>query len=261
MHKITKILILLPLIFSPFFSNSNELNQLINETFPNQKLVFGVKIIGTENTPSKSIKKASSILKQWLDNDNDGNPDNQVVIESIIQNNGMLIMGKSESDFEDAFDTLIEIFEEKNLDIDNFEKSIVGLISNEPNIAYLEETLHLVTQVGYANAYPKIFGEFKGSQISKAMDIARGGYFENTPTSYPKKAWYHYNDKTCDYSCMITEYFYWSLTSLLGAQKNRFEDISDEWELNTPQKMKKDVLILKLFDNSKFKIPTTLPKF
>ena len=60
---------------------------------------------------------------------------------------------------------------------------------------------------------------------------------------------------------MITEYFYWSLTSLLGAQKNRFEDISDEWELNTPQKMKKDVLILKLFDNSKFKIPTTLPKF
>ena len=92
--------------------NIKSLNQLVNESFPNQRLVFGVKIIGTEHTPSKSIKKASSILKQWLDNDNDGNPDNQLVIESIIQNNGMLIMGKSESDFEDAFDTLIEIFED-----------------------------------------------------------------------------------------------------------------------------------------------------
>jgi len=113
MYKITNILILLPFIFSPLFSNSNELNQLINETFPNQKLVFGVKIIGTENTPSKSIKKASSILKQWLDNDNDGKPDNDLVIKSLIQNNGMLIMGKSESDFENTFDALIEIFEEK----------------------------------------------------------------------------------------------------------------------------------------------------
>ena len=261
MYKITNILILLPFIFSPLFSNSNELNQLINGIFPNQKLVFGVKIIGTENTPSKSIKKASSILKQWLDNDNDGKPDNDLVIKSLIQNNGMLIMGKSESDFENTFDTLIEIFEEKNFDIDNFEKSTVGLISNEPNIAYLEEILHLISQVGYANAYPEIFGEFKGSQISKAMDIARGGYFENTPNSYPEKAWYHYNDKNCDYSCMITEYFYWSLTSLLGAQENKLEEISDEWELNTPQKMKQDVLILKLFYNSEFKIPTTLPKF
>ena len=93
------------------------------------------------------------------------------------------------------------------------------------------------------------------------MDKARGGFFEEVPRKYPKNAWYSYDDDECDYNCMITEYFYWSLTSLLGAQKNRFEDISDEWELNTPQKMKKDVLILKLFDNSKFKIPTTLPKF
>ena len=50
-----------------------------------QKLVFGVKIIGTEHTPSKSINKASSILVQWLDNDNDGKPDNKIVIDALIQ--------------------------------------------------------------------------------------------------------------------------------------------------------------------------------
>ena len=135
------------------------------------------------------------------------------------------------------------------------------MISEEPNIAYLEEILHLVTQVGYANAYPEVFGEFKGSRISQAMDIARGGYFETVPEIYPKSSWYHYYDKSCDYACMITEYFYWSLTSLLGAQINRYDEISEEWELNTPNKMTKDKLIMELFKDKKYQIPNRLPSF
>ena len=72
------------------------------------------------------------------------------------------------------------------------------------------------------------------------MDIARGGQWLNVPSSYPDEAWYHYDDESCDYACMITEYFYWSLTSLLGAQRNRYDEISHEWELHTPDKMKKN---------------------
>ena len=135
------------------------------------------------------------------------------------------------------------------------------MISDEPNIAYLEEILHLVTQVGYANAYPEVFGEFKGSRISKAMDIARGGFFEITPKAYPENSWYHYYDRSCEYSCMITEYFYWSLTSLLGAQINRYDEISDEWELNTPKKMERDKLIMELLQDKKYQIPKILPSF
>merc|ERR1711998_520669 len=48
---------------------------------------------------------------------------------------------------------------------------------------------------------------------------------------------YHYDDKTCEYDCLLSEYEYWSLTTLLGGQdgklvppKNRCEDIADEWE-------------------------------
>ena len=170
-------------------------------------------------------------------------------------------MGKTENDLEDSFDNLIDVLEEIDVDVDNFERSLVGLISEEPNIAYLEEILHLVTQVGYANAYPEVFGEFKGSRISQAMDIARGGFFKITPKVYPENSWYHYYDKSCDYSCMITEYFYWSLTSLLGAQINRYDEISEEWELNTPQKMEKDKLIMELLEDKKYQIPTRLPSF
>ena len=170
-------------------------------------------------------------------------------------------MGQSEDDLEFFLENLIDVLENMNIDIDNFESTLVGLISSEPNLAYLEEILHLVTQVGYANAYPEVFGEFKGSRISIAMDVARGGYFESVPQIYPESSWYHYYDKSCDYACMITEYFYWSLTSLLGAQINRFDEIAEEWELNTPNKMTKDKLIMGLLQDKKYQLPNRLPSF
>ena len=106
-----------------------------------------------------------------------------------------------------------------------------------------------------------IFGEYKGTKIALAMDKARGGYFEKIPKRYPKGAWYTYDDRTCDYSCMVTEYFFWSLTSYLGAQKNRYEEISEEWKLNSKKKMKKDELMMKLITNPEYKIPKKLPSF
>ena len=60
---------------------------------------------------------------------------------------------------------------------------------------------------------------------------------------------------------MITEYFYWSLTSLLGAQINRFDEIAKEWELNTPNKMTKDKLIMGLLQDKKYQLPNRLPSF
>ena len=60
---------------------------------------------------------------------------------------------------------------------------------------------------------------------------------------------------------MITEYIYWSITSLLGAQKNRLEAIEDEWELNTPTKMQKDKKFIIIYNNSEYNLPTKLPKF
>ena len=168
------------MIFFALPSWGSDLQIAINETFPNQIKVYGVKIIGTEITPRKDIKKAAKILKQWLDNNGDDKPDNSLVVDELIKNNAILAMGKTENDLENSFDNLIDVLEERDIDIDDFEGSLIGLISDEPNIAYLEEILHLVTQVGYANAYPEVFGEFKGSRISQAMDIARGGFFKVT---------------------------------------------------------------------------------
>ncbi len=256
-----KIVFTIYMIFFALPSWGSDMQNAINEFFPIQIEVYGVKIIGTEATPRKDIKKAAKILKQWLDNNGDKKPDNSLVVNELIKNNAIIAMGKTENDLEDSFDNLIDVLEASDVDVDNFERSLIGLISDEPNIAYLEEILHLVTQVGYANAYPEVFGEFKGSRISNAMDIARGGFFKITPKVYPENSWYHYYDKSCDYSCMITEYFYWSLTSLLGAQINRYDKISEEWELNTPKKMERDKLMMKILQDEKFQIPKRLPSF
>ena len=203
-----QILVTSYIIFFALPSWGSDMQSAINQFFPIKIEVYGVKIIGTDATPRKDIKKAAKILKQWLDNNGDDKPDNSLVVDELIKNNAILAMGKNENDLEDSFDNLIAVLEASDVEVDNFERSLIGLISDEPNIAYLEEILHLVTQVGYANAYPEVFGEFKGSKISSAMDIARGGFFKITPKVYPKNSWYHYYDKSCDYSCMITEYFY-----------------------------------------------------
>ena len=70
---------------------SEDLQKAIDEFFPKQEKVFGVKIIGTENTPLEKINMAANILNQWLDNNNDGNPDNDLLINALIKNNATLI--------------------------------------------------------------------------------------------------------------------------------------------------------------------------
>ncbi|MEC8678722.1 MAG: hypothetical protein VXX85_07700 [Candidatus Margulisiibacteriota bacterium] len=132
--------------------------------------------------------------------------------------------------------------------------------------ATLEEVLHLISQNGFAYAYPETFGEFSGSTIATYMDVARGGFFETVPDSYPDDAWYHYDDTSCEYACQITEYFYWALTSILGAQNytdgiaSRYDEISDEWELNTVQKMQdRDPNMYDLMSSSDYLLPSILP--
>ena len=254
-----------------FFSNNilaNEKNlEIIKDqfdlVFPKQKEVFGVKIIATKNTPDKAIAKTLSILKQWLDNDSDGKPDNQLVVNSLVINNASMIMGENERDVDKKFYKIEKWAKKEKINMGDFDEatnSLMMLSANEPHIAYLEETLHLISDFGYAEAYPEIFGLSADSKIALAMDKARGGFFEEVPKKYPKEAWYSYDDDECEYNCMITEYFYWSLTSILGAQKNRLKEVQHEWKYNTKEKMLKDTMMMDLLNNSEYKIPSNLPK-
>ncbi|PIE28442.1 hypothetical protein CSA57_13665 [candidate division KSB3 bacterium] len=157
--------------------------------------------------------------------------DNPLVIHQMLAANAFMFMWKNESDLNNINPP------------DNAEGQDLGNDETLPAWhknghtgqfdAALEEVWHIITHAGYAKAYPSIFGENTGSALADAMDRARGGQFMEIPDQYPSGAWYTYNDQTCDYSCMVAEYFYWAMSSMLGAQENRLSEIEQEWKLNT----------------------------
>ena len=126
--------------------------------------------------------------------------------------------------------------------------------------ASLEEVHHLILNAGWASAYPDQLAQVAGSDIADAMDIARGGHFETVPSSYPDEAWYSYDDVTCDYSCMITEYVYWAHTSLLGAQTERANEVGHEWQLVTPADVRaRDIAAVAILESPDLGLPAVLP--
>ena len=219
--------------------------------------VFGIKIYATEGVKNEKLLHAASIMAEYLDNDEDGVVDNQKILDKIIDRKVWLLVIEEGLDIDDVPNSL------KYHRFQDLYNEEISLINGSPRFdATLEEVLHVITQHGYAEAYSDIFGENKDSEVAKAMDIARGGYFKNVPNSYPSSAWYSYDDKTCDYSCQITEYTYWALTSILGAQEypGRLEEIQHEWKLNTKDKVKNnDQTVYSLLTDPQFKFPTKLP--
>ncbi|MBX2877828.1 MAG: hypothetical protein KTR30_37255 [Saprospiraceae bacterium] len=225
--------------------------------FSRQVEVFGIKIFAVPGVADDRLLHAANVLAQYLDNDEDGIPDNPAVLESLLEQKAFLVMWEKERDL--------------NINPPNgWEGQDLGHEETQPNYvgngltsrfdASLEEVLHLITHVGYAKTYPDVFGEKPGTEIAKAMDTARGGQFMAIPTSYPTDAWYTYDDETCDYSCMVTEYHYWALTSLLGAQENRLEEIEHEWKLNSKEKLRQgDSAIFQLLTDPQYKFPSVLP--
>ncbi|RAP33038.1 hypothetical protein DID75_03455 [Candidatus Marinamargulisbacteria bacterium SCGC AG-410-N11] len=239
--------------------------QAFSGSFSKYLSVFGVGIVATDQCDDDKVIHAATIMFEYLDNNEDGTPDNRVVVDKLVEKKSVLVIGHTQEFFEDFDYDTIEFAGFTNIqDLYNTEIVLPGT-ETEQFDATLEEVFHLITHVGYAHVYPDIFGEKRGSSIANAMDVARGGYFETIPTGgpkqgYPSNSWYHYTDDTADYATQITEYFYWAMTSYLGVQANRFEDIKNEWELNTKEKLQTgDFAIYNLITNGTYHLPTVLP--
>jgi len=221
-------------------------------TNTNRKVdVFGIPIYAYSNVEDSKLLHTANLMAQYLDNNEDGTVDNLTLLTAMKTNNAALFMWKSESQINlnaqdlGADETIP--FWHTNGHMGEFDAAI-------------EEVWHVITHKGYAKAYPTIFGENVGTLLTSAMDIARGGNFTTIPNPYPESAWYTYDDQTCEYDCMATEYIYWAMTSILGAQKNRLSDITQEWDLNTSALVqKRDSTIYSLLTNPKYMFPTVLP--
>ena len=236
------------------------------EVFSQYIDVFGVGVYATSDIPENKLFHAAGVMAQYLDNNEDGLPDDPDVIRALQAKQASIYIfprpdSRAEEDFFDGIEPLLDSGKLALQPCYGEEIVPNGAARGEFD-ATLEEIFHLISNTGYAYAYPEAFGERRGTAIADAMDEARGGYFENIPGTYPAGAWFTYDDKTCEYDCMISEYHYWAITSLLGAQdfSGRFDEIGHEWRLNTPEKVKSgDPAIYALLTNPQYHQPSVLP--
>ena len=222
-------------------------------TSTNRKVeVLGVPIYAYANVEDVKLLHAANIMAQYLDNDEDGVVDNPALLSALISSNAALYMWKQEG-------------QQGSINAQDLgaDESVPAWHNNGHTgrfDAALEEIWHVITHSGFANAYPDAFGEDAGTSLTNAMDIARGGRFQSVPSPYPGGAWYTYDDHTCDYGCMATEYIYWAMTSVLGAQENRAGEIQQEWKLNTKAKVQHmDTAIYQLLTDPQYVFPIVLP--
>lgn len=261
MKKICILLTSLLILF--FIGCSPEKGEVEQETktvaFTKQIDVFGVLVYATENVADEKMLHAANMMAEYLDNDEDGIPDNQLVVDALVRHHTSLVMGKDEDEMHSMNRSSLPPGETQGL---WDEETIPGGAERGVFDAALEEIIHPITYVGYGTAYPEVFGTVPGSEVGNIMDEARGGHFEAVPDKYPDNAWYTYYDETCDYECQITEYIYWALTSILGGQDfpGRLERIQEEWRYNTREKVEDgDPKIYALLTDPLYKFPTILP--
>ena len=239
------------------------------EHFNRHVNVFGIEVLATPKTGEAKIIHAANVLAQYLDNDEDGTIDDPKVLKALVEEGAFLMMFKTEREAERIFRQVdFETIEKAGFHIGQDLYDEETLPKGPPHKkergrfdATLEEVLHLVSNA-YAIVYPEAFSFEPGSQLTNAMDTARGGQFKSIPRRYPEKSWYHYRDRTCDYECMAVEYLYWAMTTLLGGQDypGRAEEIKIEWELTTPTALReRDQAIVKLLEDPRYSLPRTLP--
>lgn len=267
---------LFSIIFFPSCKENTKTTELINagndpnftivahsnngfSSFNRKVVVFGIDIYAVSSVEDTKLLHAANVMAQYLDNDEDGTVDDQLVLDKMLENKAFMVMWKNENDL----DNIEPPSGREGQDLGN-DETHPNFVSNGRMgefDASLEEVLHIINSAGHSAAYPNAFGQGVGSDLANAMDIARGGQFITIPNLYPANAWYSYDDQTCDYaSCQTIEYLYWAITSILGAQENRLNEIDDEWRLNTRQKVEDtDTAIFTLLTNPIYKIPTILP--
>ena len=146
--------------------------------FNRKVVVFGIDIYAVAPVEDTKLLHAANVMAQYLDNDEDGMVDNQLVLDKMIENKAFLVMWKNENDLdiEPPSDRLGQ-----DLGNDETHPSFVTNGKSGSFDATLEEVLHIINNAGHSYAYPSAFGQNVGSELANAMDIARGGQFTSIP--------------------------------------------------------------------------------
>ena len=230
------------------------------------------EVYATAGVSKTKVSYSAQVFSQWLDNDEDGVADNPEVLQKLKDRNTVMVLATVD---DGDYDRLIRKWIMKPGE----RRAYFGAYGGEihpgaieegivvgPHCGTWEEFFHLISDVGFAGTYPSVFGTRPGTELTDAMDIARGGHSRDVPEKYPDDAWYSYYDEGCGYGCQASEYIYWLVGTLLGARDfhgeriGSCEQIQREWKPCTAEELKAiDPIGYALVTNPKYKFPTRLP--
>jgi hypothetical protein len=246
-----------------FTIDPNPLSGIAFSGFTKYVDVLGCFFIVAETTiPDAKVLHAAAVAAELLDNNEDGIVDDPL-IETQLQNDHAFIP---------IFSTEGSNAENLLFDHYNGNGASAVLYKNEMDPsqtghwgddATVEEVMHTINRVGHTNIYPYAFSiQPNSSFMSDAMDVARGGQFMTIPNPYPASAWYHYDDWTCDYECMMIEYMYWAIVSFMGIldDAQTAQGIANEWEpYNATLLQSMDILMYTLITDTQYRLPLIAP--
>ena len=269
MKKILFLLVAFPLLISAqqntvcFTVDPNPNSTTAFSGFTKYVDVLGCFSIYAESTITDAkVLHAAAVAAELLDNNEDGIVDDPLIEAQLISENALMPIF-----FQDGNAAM-------NTFANNYNGNGVSAVLYNGEIdptqtghwgddATVEEVIHTINHVGHTNVYPAAFSmQANSSLMSSAMDVARGGQFLSIPNPYPSSAWYHYDDQTCDYECMMIEYMYWAIVSYMGILNDpqTAQGISDEWEpYNASLLQSMDVLMYALITDPGYKLPLLAP--
>lgn len=241
----------------------NPINEVAFSGFTKYVNVLDCFFIVAENSISdEKVLHAAAVAAELLDNNEDGIVDDPLVENRLQNQQGFIPIFTYEGS------------NAENLLFDNYNGNGASavLYNNEMDPyqtghwgsdATVEEVIHTINHVGHTYVYPNAFSlQPNSSLMSTAMDVARGGQFMSVPDPYPTNAWYHYDDWTCDYECMMIEYMYWAIVSYMGIldDPQTAQGISDEWEpYNATLLENIDSLMYALITDPQYKLSLLAP--
>ena len=222
-----------------------------------------IHIYAESNISDEKVLHVAAVAAELLDNDEDGNVDDPLIEASLIELNTIMPIFQSENG--NSIDTFFD-----NLEDDGCLGAVLFRNEIDPSQpghwgddATVEEVLHTINSCGHVEVYPSLYAlEPNSSDLTDAMDMARGGQFINIPDPYPDEAWYHYDDWTCEYDCMAMEYLYWCIVTNMGilADAQTCAGIANEWEPCTPELFEStDTLMFNLVTNPENMLPQLAP--
>jgi len=236
--------------------------------------VFGIYLVATPDAPDSYVKHSANILAEYLDNNEDGVPDDPAVTNFLAEGNYIVPVWTS-NDRDAFFDGARGTYCEDNVGTAasmyylEDQWAIGGIEVADSWDTNLEEIWHVISKGWYA-VYPESFGDVyeegsNESTLMQAMNLARGGRFLAPPEQYPPGSWYNYYDESCSYACQLHEYFYWGVVANIGAlekipSKCGPSSDSQEWTLCTREQLREtDPMMFALLNEEGFDFPAIIP--